>query len=355
MKKLDISRNNYKFLHKNLKIYKDRKIINDTQYNEILNLYNIRKVNSIQIITILGSLLIFLGILVYVSSKWKSIDNIGKLIIIISTYLGANLISYLTHNNHKKTSKSMLYLGMLIYGAGIMLTQDMFNHRVSFLPSGMLWIIGILPMVYVFEDKLAYLFSMIIYFGFSFSYMQTYTTMVWLTYLALYVIGRQLFKNYIVGTIINRIILLSIIPQYLFTLDLEHIYIFIIMICIGIFLNIYKFRENKEMYSIMGIILIGIFGIYLTEVEYWKVIFSQGVSTMASYAVGILYFVYFIYKIPKVSFLSVIFIISLIVRYFSDSLMLVVPKSIMFIVIGIILIASGFYIENKIQRKVNKK
>lgn len=351
MSKINISKPKYKFLDENLTIYKNKNIITENQYKQITDLYNIKYINPIQIFTILGAMLIGLGVIIYIGSNWNNIDNIFKLSIIILIYLITNLVSYKTSNKYKRTSKSILYLGILIYGAGVMLTQNMFNYNVSFMPSGLFWILGILPTVYIFEEEAMYIFTCILTLMFSFLYIQSYPYMLLVVYLLIYFVGRNKFSNFTLGILAREIVLFSLIPQYLDKYGLKDIYILLIMLGIGIGIRNYKFKKNKIVYELLGLVLIGVCGISLTFSEIWATIFIKDISTVIAYGVALSYFIYFIYQSVKGNLICILPIIALVIRYFSDSLLLSFSKSLLFIIVGGILLAIGFYIEKNINNK----
>ena len=354
MSKISISKRKYKFLNENLHIYKNKNIITTNQYNQIKDLYSVKYTNPIQIFTILGSILIGLGIIVYIGSEWRNLDNIMKLLIIIFAYLLTNYISYKTSKKYNKTSKSILYLGVIIYGAGVMLTQDMFNYNISFLPSGILWVLGMLPTIYIFEEKLIYIFACILTFIFSFSYINTYPYMVILVYSVIFIINIKIFKDFKLGILARDVVLYSLIPQYLNLFGVENIYIFVIMIAIGIGIRYYNFKENKWMYELQGLVLIAIFGMNLTFSYTWEVLLNNNVSQLIAYGVGFSYFVYFMYESVKGNLICVLPIIALVIRYFSDSFILAFSKSLLFIIVGGILLVIGFFIEKNISEKGRK-
>lgn len=351
MSKIHIGKIKYNFLNKHLKIYKSRDIISEQQYSKIISLYNIRTVNTIQLFTILGVVLISLGLITYISSKWESLDEIFKLLIVIFMYVISNFISCITYKNYRKTSTSMLYLGVFIYGAGIMLTQNIFNNNIGFVPSGMLWIIGTIPLIYFFEEKIIFIFSTILYMLFSLLYMDTYTYTVLGTYMIIFGVSTIKFKKDILCIMIRDISLYATIPQYLVILKIEPIYIMLIMAFIGVVLLSNKFKNTRELYKLEGLILVGIFGLYLTVSTWWEVLFNDNISYIVSYIVGGVYFGYFVYKSVKGNPISILFIVALVIRYFYDSILLTVPKSITFVAVGGILLFSGFYLENNIKKK----
>ncbi len=350
MEKIKINKHKYKFLEENLHIYKKQKIINDTQYNQIQNLYTIKNTNPIQIFTMLGAILIGLGIVVYIGSNWKNLDSIFKLLILITAYLSSNIVSLKIKSNYPKTSKAFLYLGILIYGAGLMLTQGMFKYYISFMPSGILFILGILPTAYVFKEEKLYIFTCILTLIFSFMYIRTNPYELFIAYSLVYIVGRYKFKDTILAILARDIVLYSLIPQYLYKYNIDELYINFIMLTIGVFIRYFKFKKYKFIYEIQGLALIAICAMNLTFSHVWSNNQSQ-LFDIITYIIASIYFIYFIYEAINKHLIFITPVIILIIRYLSDSLLLNISKSIVFIIVGLILLVLGFYIEKSIHKK----
>ena len=351
MSKININKTKYNFLDKNLKIYKNKNIITNQQYDQITSLYSVKSINTIQIFTILGAILIGLGVLVYVGSNWKNLDDVFKLSLIILVYLTSNFISYKTSKKYKRTSKSILYLGVIIFGAGVMLTQNIFNYNAGFMPTGIVWILGILPTIYIFEEKVMYVFGCIFFLLFSLPHVNTYPYAVVFVYSLIYLISRYKFINFNVGIFSRDIVLYALIAQYLNMFEIKRIYICLIIALIGIGVRYYKFKTNKGIHELEGLILVGMFGLSLTFPEAWDVVLNANMSQIIAYAFSFSYFSYFIYETIKGNIICILPVIALVIRYFSDSLLLALPKSLLFIVVGGILLATGFYIEKSMNKK----
>lgn len=351
MSRININKNKYDFLEKNLKIYKNKNIISNKQYDEITSLYNVKSVNTIQVFTILGSILIGLGVIVYLASNWRNLDNLFKLGLIISAYIFSNFVAYKTSVKYKKTSRSILYLGVIMYGAGVMLTQNIFNYNMEFVPTGLLWLLGILPTIYLFEEKAMYVFSCILLLMFSMPYLNTYPYTIILVYLLIFILGQIKFIDFNIGIFLRNMALYALIAQYLNLFKVKDIYIFLIIVLIGVVLIYFKFKYKKSIHEIEGLILVAIFGLNLSFSEIWGYILDENISIVLGYIFGLSYFIYFMYETTKGKIICIAPVIVLVIRYFSDSLLLAVPKSLLFIVVGGLLLGTGFYIEQSINKK----
>jgi len=106
----------------------------------------------ISVISLLGSILVGVGVLLFIASNWSSIPNAGKLAVIFSSMLtsyGAGY--YLRHerSNFPRFGASLILLGSLIFGAGIFLIAQMYHIAVHYPNGPLLWGLFVLPLAYV--------------------------------------------------------------------------------------------------------------------------------------------------------------------------------------------------------------
>ena len=129
-------------------------MINDVQRASILALYpggSSNRDRTILIFTILGSLLVGAGVILFLAANWKAIPATVKL----ATVIGAVVASYgagyhlqFRRGDYPWLGQSLILLGGLLYGAGIWLVAQIF-HLSSHWPVGfLLWGAGLLPVVY---------------------------------------------------------------------------------------------------------------------------------------------------------------------------------------------------------------
>ncbi len=103
--------------------------------------------NVSQALSIVGAVLVGLGVILFMAANWQQIPAIIKLIAILGA---VNLTNYFgwklrfEPGNQPKMGAALLLLGSLFYGASIWLVAQIFNLDVNF-PSGLLlWALGTL-------------------------------------------------------------------------------------------------------------------------------------------------------------------------------------------------------------------
>lgn len=153
----------YNWLSKELSVWESKSIINTEQGNAILQIYNIKrtdikkKLDTVKIITLIGSIFLGLGVIFFVASNWQVIPKHIRTGILLGTtfitlYLGY-FFSY-ENNRYPVLGKSLLFLSSLFWGGSIALICQIYH-----IPSSdnwlvvLLWAFPILPLAYFFDNK----------------------------------------------------------------------------------------------------------------------------------------------------------------------------------------------------------
>ena len=120
----------------------------------------------ITVISTIGALLIGLGVILFVGSNWQVIPTIAKLIILsggtFATYFAGWKLQY---SGHPKAGHSLLFLGSLFTGATIFLVAQIFNIQANIHWLLLLWFIAVAPLSYGFNSKPTLILSLLIFAG----------------------------------------------------------------------------------------------------------------------------------------------------------------------------------------------
>lgn len=107
-------------------------------------------------ITILGSILIGVGVLLFIAANWAAIPKAVKLLMIFGILIGTYGTGYFLRfgkGSYPKLGAALIFLGTIMFGAAIFLIAQIY-HISAHYPNGVLiWGVGILPLVYVLRFR----------------------------------------------------------------------------------------------------------------------------------------------------------------------------------------------------------
>lgn len=351
--KRQLDKSEFALLSKEVNHYESSGLITSEQRESILNLYAIKGgLNFIRVVVTIGAILVGLGILSFIASNWDGMSKLVKLVIIFGVFGGVNFAAYKLSKDYPKTGLSLIYLGTLVYGAGIFLIGQMFNFGGDFNTAFLLWSIGIVPIALQQKDKYLMLFANILFGVYlNTSLNQSFPYLAWLGVPALYLAYNYYEKSRLVLFFAN-LTALNFILYLTLNYEVKGLYIALIFFSIGLLMYAIKHNLKPEIFRFQGNILFGITGVVLTVPEVWKVITSVHSSQVSISTVFAIAFIVLLFLlIRKGSLISLVFVCVTIFRYYTDTFAFL-PKSLFFIVGGLLLIGFGFYFEH--MRKIQK-
>ncbi|KJS82569.1 MAG: hypothetical protein JM58_14520 [Peptococcaceae bacterium BICA1-8] len=335
-----------------LEYFSTTSVISEENKDNILANYEVKSTsgNFIKIILTLGALLLGLGILSFIASNWQYLGKLSKFTILLGIYLIANLGSYKLSQDFPKTSISLIYLGVLTYGAAIFLIDQMFNFSGHFTSDFLLWGLGILPMGVIFKDKLIFIFTHIlflVYLNGNFD-IDGLPLIMLIVSPALYYLNTVL-GNSKLGSFFNNLVGLNTLGYFAHYWGLDGFYICVMFLLFGVLMYVKPLGMNKEIMKVQGNIVIGISGLILTFKDTWDIVpFDSRIMTSLVFTLIFLLFLF--NTVRKGSLISLVFICFTIFRFYFDTFYDFMPKSIFFIIGGVILLGFGYYFE-KLRKK----
>lgn len=345
----NFTKSKFKVLKDELDFYKDNNLITVDQYKNIMNLYSIKNdLNFITVVLLIGSVLIGLGILTFIASNWEALGKLSKFLIILIIFLCFNFGSYKFYNILPRTSKSLLYCGVITFGAGIFLIGQMFNFGGELTTSVLLWTIGVLPVAMLFSDKVLFVFSNILLLIYVNNHLSTNTLplAIFILIPILYYLNSYFgydkvitfFNNWIV---INTFILLLDKYGNNFTINI------IVSFIIGMIMYYIPITFQKNVFRFQGNIIYGITGIMLTFPSNWSDLkfLTDSNTRIISIVFSIIFLIFLLLETHKKNLISLPIILFIIMRYYFDTLYDFMPKSLFFIIGGLVLIGFGYYFE----------
>jgi len=343
--KRQISKANFSLVSSELEHYESKGLITGQQKSGILEIYDIKGgLNFIRIVVTIGAILVGLGILSFISSNWAGISHLVKLLIIFGVFGGVNLAGYMLSGNNPKTGRSFIYLGTLVYGAGIFLIGQMYNFGGDFPTAFLLWSLGVLPMAFLLKDKYLMLFANLlfgVYLNGSFD--QGFPYAAWVGVPVVYLAFNYFEKSRLLLFFAN-LTALSFILQITLRYEIKGLYVALLFFVIGLVMYGLKHTLEPDIFQIQGNILFGVTGVILTMPDLWDIVVSVQSTRLVSILFALAFVALLFVFIRKGSLISLLFVCITIFRYYTDTFAFL-PKSLFFIAGGLLLLGFGFYFE----------
>jgi uncharacterized membrane protein len=346
MMKKKLSRFVYRFFQEALKDASEKDIISTQQSHDILAFYEERRgLDFIRVLVSIGSILIGLGVLLFIAGNWQVISNPFKVIIIVSFLAASMTGSFLTAKKRPITSQALLYLSVLIFGAGLFLINLAYNFNVEAYTINFVWALGALLLSSVYKDTILFVFAHVLAFlfltiGFSEAiYIQGFILLV------IFFAGNYYF-NYQKLITFGSLTLLLVFILYIFNdLDVLGLYTALAFFAIGLGLYYFKHQINFDIFQFFGVVVMGIAGFALSFREIWQEleIITNGTFFAIPLSMGIV--VYMFTLVRKRQITPLIVIAAFILRYYFDTLYDFLPRSLFFIIGGFMVLGMGYYIE----------
>ena len=356
MDKREISRDKYSFLTRVLDESVKDEIISREQAGKVLGSYSPKAgISFVRAILVFGAILVGLGILSFIASNWNVISRPGRYGIIIIAYLAVNFASYRLSHNYPKTSRSLLYLASLIFGAGIFLVGQMFHIGGSFAVSFLLWAIGILPAALLFRDRLIYIIAevFLIIYVIGYSTSEGYPWAIVPLVIAVYYCNKLMGDSQLI-TFFNNALLLTSVGFISARSNIPGVQVAMLLFILGAAMAFAPLKFHKEIFEFQGMLVAGTAGVILTFPDLWRAWeSSRAIASpeVFSWTFAAAFIVALLWLIKREKLLALVFMGVVIFRYYVDLTYDFLPKSFVFISGGLLLLGFGFLIERSRHKK----
>jgi len=343
--KRQISKANFSLISTELEHYESNGLITGEQKNSLLEIYEIKSgLNFIQVVVTIGAIMVGLGILSFIASNWDGISHLVKLLLIFGVFGGVNLAGYLLSETNPKTGRSFIYLGTLVYGAGIFLIGQMYNFGGDFSTAFLLWSLGILPLAFQLKDKYLMLFANLLFGVYLYgSFNQGFPYAGWVGVPVMYLAFKYFERSRLLLFFAN-LTALSFILQITLRYEVQGLYVALLFFALALLMYGIKHAFESDIFRVQGNILLGVTGVILTIPDLWAIVVSAQSTRLVSIVFAVAFVVLLFVLIRKGSLISLIFVCITIFRYYTDTFAFL-PKSLFFIVGGLLLLGFGFYFE----------
>jgi uncharacterized membrane protein len=109
----------------------------------------------VSILAILGAVLVGLGVILFFASNWEEISKPVKLAMILIAIPAVYGIGYWLRywRSYQRVGAAVIFLGCLLYGAGIHLVAQAYNVPVDDPILFLYWFLGVLPLAYLTRSQ----------------------------------------------------------------------------------------------------------------------------------------------------------------------------------------------------------
>ena len=353
--KRKVSNSEYRVLEKEFRYLEQAGKLGTDQRRALLSEYEpTERVGFVRVLLVFGAILIGVGILSFIAGNWQEIPKLAKFILLFVATAGFYIGGYKMEERYPKTSRSLYYIGVAVYGAGIFLIGQMFNLSAGVYADFFMWGLGILPLAYYLKDKFiaAVATGFFIIYGFN----------VWggisgVPYFLLLVIpflfwmSEKRFNHSRGLFIANTVLAMTFIFNLFIYFDVHGLLIASSFFVIGLFLAFYPYGSYQLSSEWLGSVVYGIAGLFLTFPTTWIDVVSGDTAEIMAIIFTIVFAIILLFFLKIGSLPAVLIVCALIFRFYADLSYDFMPKSLFFVIGGLILIGFGFWFEKTRQRK----
>ena len=317
---------------------------------------NGQKSSSMQTILWVGAALVGIGILSLIASNWAAMHSSLKFLLVFLGVAAFYTAGWRTETLLPRTSRSLYYIGVILFGAGIILIGQAFHLGGGIMPAFLFWSIGILPAAYYLKDKLLLSFSIVLLYVYNFEIVFDGTNPVLLFILipAIFMIIHFALGKSPVVFFLNSLLTLQFVHTQLWHYGLDPFFVIVLLFAIGIMFSIKPIRGYKNVSKTLGYLMQGAYGLALTFPSIWGTFFSDAFSGIAAIIFGVMYGLYIIYMVKEGDLFPILILSALIFRFYIDLSYDFLPRSLFFIIGGLVLIIFGVWFEWRRREEVNK-
>lgn len=360
-----VSKNYRDAIGKQLAAFEREGTISEDQRHKMMDAYEVTKgVNLIRLISVVGSVLVGLGILTYIAGNWQNLSPFMRMGLIVTGMIGFYVMGMQLDNAYPKTARALRYIALFIFGGGLFLTDQTFHLDRNVAFHFLIWSVGVLAALQFEKDVLLLHFFQILIVASSMSLFES-QRMAHTEFLAYYVVVLAgLFLSIRLSDKVYRTgfsAFLSVagiffsLMTVLIHFEVKGVFGCWLMLAVGLALML-KSPIGKHAEGVMqqtGLLIAGFSGFFLTFADTWGELISSGENAVAIvFTIVMLLGLFYLVRKDYVGAIG--FIALIIMRYYFDTFYDFMPKSLFFVIGGGLLIGFGVYLES-VRRKGLKK
>ena len=356
MRSAKISKREMEFLTSESEVWVDEGIISREEAASILSLYDVKSRNLRLVMLTAGIVLLGLGAVSFMMAHWHELGKTFRVCVILLSYV-ASICGYIFAGRDTKLGKSFLLLSSGIFGGGIYLITHMYDIEITLAEFLCYWIIEtvitslmtrdewqmylsqVLSLAWMTETEAINVFSLYFARSAKLSVMEFFAVPgAFALVIALWLLWLTVRDR--AALMLDMMITLLLLASRM-SLCFGGTWTLIILAITGAVMSLLLTYRDAE---IMGLLMLGVFGLLLTWPEFWRgsefVPYRSILPVINAVIVASLMLVS-IWR--GHSGIGVTFFALLAARYFFDHLFGFLPKAWGFTVTGIIFVIAGLF------------
>ncbi|HJH10608.1 MAG TPA: DUF2157 domain-containing protein [Metalysinibacillus jejuensis] len=301
----------------------------------------------LSIILTVGAILIGIGVLIAVSTNWMYLAAITKFTILIGATVTSYVLAFSLQTKFKRTSRALYYVAVFIAGASLYFIEGLYTNMVNFTTTALLWALIIAPLAYFLRDVfLSLLFAVAVfiatvnYYDASLFYISS--LLPFIAALAWFNM-RKLHNNalLLVAVVALTIMWLTTFGDYF---NAPAYSVLLVVFGFGLTLFFTRSAQHATLTRWLGTALLSFTGAMLMSDFSWQS-FHQTTATTLSiiFTIG---FAVLAFSLLRTAHLQAIVLIAvLIITVYTNYTFDLIPKSVFFVVAGLLLIGFGYWFE----------
>lgn len=354
--KRKITRQQKEFLQRELTYLESQNAVQTvSDLDDFYLVENKKNITSMHTLLWVGAVLVGAGCLTFIASNWSALSSLSKYFLILIGFIGFYLVGWKLESSLPKTSRSLYYIGGIIFGAGIFLIGQTFHLGGAIYSAFMLWAIGIIPLAYYLKDKAIMFFSILLLFGYSTQvyFESAYPFVLLITIPVIYALNHWVLNRSKGIFFLNSMLLLFFVHAQLWHFGVNDLIIIILLFMVGIIFSIKGLDAYSSTMTCIGYVVHGAYALVLSFPFVWEQLFSASLSGTFAIVFSILYGIYLLLLLRHGHIMAVLIVCLFIFRYYIDLSYDFLPKSLFFVIGGIILILCGLWLEKSRRGEMN--
>jgi uncharacterized membrane protein len=335
-------------------------------------------------VSTMGVIMIGVGIILFMASNWSEIPKWGKLAIIFASMLASYASGfYMAHvrGDFPRAGAALIFLGAIIYGAGIYLIAQMYHISVHYPNGALMWALGALPIAYILGHRAILTLSLLVlllWLGVESRFWVINAPLYgdFISVVMLYLMAGLMLWNAgllhreagpyktLAGPYVAIGILVSFACAFIFTFEVYReghgapelwmfylaVYaLFAAALAGRLFIKDKTLGRFKEMAALCAMMALALLFAAVLKIPTGKSIFKYMTIANLIFAAAVMGVIYLGYMRRNPLYINVgltFFALDVCARYF-DFFWTLLPRSLFFVVSGIMLVSGGIYLEKK--------